>query len=541
MAELIPAGTEKQNLRFLLIEDNPTDVELLEYELRRSGFEFTLAVVQTAGEFARELRATRPHLVMADYNLPSWRGLEALEIIAHEGQDVPLILVTGALADTTAVDCIKQGATDYVLKGALARLPVAIRRALQEKNVREQRQQAEENLARSKRALEKGREDQLRFKDELLSHVSHELRTPLTAIKQFSTILLDGSAGKLNDDQHKYQQIVLKNILQLQAMIDDLLEVTRLDNGKLMIQPESVSVPEILTDAINTVYESAYAKGVTLSCNPSPGVPAAYADPTRLRQILLILIDNALRFTPSGGAIRIRARPSEEDSKFVLFEVSDTGCGITAEHVNRIFERLYQVRPVQSSRGGLGLGLFICRGLVTRQGGQIWVESELNKGSTFSFTLPIFAVTNLIAPLLTNNLWPTTMVALVVVEVWPRKLGTTKQAGEWADEARRRIRGCLRPDLDVLLRQTESEAERQRFLVAAFVDEKNSSVLTSRIRGELGLSPLLEQTHLSISQTVLKPIQPEPDAPMEHVVSSMAAHLEAAIKSQTHSEANSDE
>ena len=145
IAEIIPAGTEAP-LRFLLIEDNPTDVELLEYELRRSGFEFTLAVVQTPEEFTRELRTTPPHLVMADYNLPSWRGMEALEIIAREGQDIPLILVTGALADTTAVDCIKEGATDYVLKGTLARLPFAIRRTLHEKKLREQRQRSEQEL-----------------------------------------------------------------------------------------------------------------------------------------------------------------------------------------------------------------------------------------------------------------------------------------------------------------------------------------------------------------------------------------------------------
>ncbi len=154
IAEIIPAGTEKKNLRFLLIEDNSTDVELLEYELRHSGFEFTLAVVQTPEDFTRELRTTLPDLVMADYNLPGWKGIEALEIMAREGQDVPLILVTGALADTTAVDCIKRGATDYVLKGALARLPVAIRRALQEKNVRDQRQQAEKELRLMKFSVE---------------------------------------------------------------------------------------------------------------------------------------------------------------------------------------------------------------------------------------------------------------------------------------------------------------------------------------------------------------------------------------------------
>ncbi len=114
-------------------------------------------------------------------------------------------------------------------------------------------------------------------------------------------------------------------------------------------------------------------------------------------------------------------------------------------------------------------------------------------------------------------------------------------AGKWADEARSRLRGCLRPELDAFLRQTQTEGERQRFFVASFVNEKNVSVLTSRIRGELSLSPLLEQTHLSISQTVLKPIQPGPDATMENVVNSMAALLEAAITSHTLSEAISNE
>src|ERR1700685_120814 len=138
-SKINPPAKQKGPLRFLIVEDNPADVELMECELRRAGFEFTSAVVQTPEDFTRELQAVPPHVVLADYNLPQWRGMEALEIIGREGQDVPLILVTGALGDMTAVDCIKQGATDYVLKGALARLPVAIRRALQEKNLREQR------------------------------------------------------------------------------------------------------------------------------------------------------------------------------------------------------------------------------------------------------------------------------------------------------------------------------------------------------------------------------------------------------------------
>jgi PAS domain S-box-containing protein len=131
-------------LRFLLVEDNPIDVELLQRELRRAEFEFTSAVVQTPEDFTREVRAHPPQIVLADYNLPQWRGMEAVEILRSENLDVPVILVSGSLGEVNAVECLRQGATDYVLKGALTRLPVAIRRALAERGLREQRKSADE-------------------------------------------------------------------------------------------------------------------------------------------------------------------------------------------------------------------------------------------------------------------------------------------------------------------------------------------------------------------------------------------------------------
>jgi PAS domain S-box-containing protein len=394
----------------------------------------------------------------------------------------------------------------------------------------------------AERALEQSRIDELHFKDELLSHVSHELRTPLAAMKQFSTILQDGLAGALNEKQLKYQQLVMKNIEQLQAMINDLLEVTRLENGKLVIKPDSISVSEVVTDAINMVLGSAQAKGVALSSDISPSMPAAYTDPIRLRQILLILIDNALRFTPSGGEIKIRARLSEPDAKFVLLEVSDTGCGIPPKDVNRIFERLYQVKPARSSRMGLGLGLFICEGLVVRQGGQIWVESKVNEGTTFSFTLPVFSVSTLIAPLLVNDKWPAKTVSLVEVQVWPREARPSHQAREyWSDEARIGIQKCLTSHLDMFLLQARGEGEKQRFFVAAFADEGGVSTLTERIREQFRLPPLLKGTDCSIFQTTLKQVPPESSVSAKDAVANMAAQMEMAIKSQTLSETTNHE
>jgi PAS domain S-box-containing protein len=252
---------------------------------------------------------------------------------------------------------------------------------------------------RAEEALEQIRQDDLRFKDEFLSHVSHELRSPLTAIKQFTTILLGGLAGELNPEQREYQQIVLRNIGQLQSMIDDLLEVTRLESGKLTVELESVSVADAVTDAFNTLQGTALAKGITLSCDLQPDLPRAHVDQTRLRQVLIILLDNAVKFTPDAGAVTVQARLRREDPRFLLLEVSDTGCGISPEISERVFERLYQVSErIQTSRKGLGLGLYICKELVTRQGGQIWVTRRPQKGTTFSFTLPVMPPDNAIAP-----------------------------------------------------------------------------------------------------------------------------------------------
>jgi PAS domain S-box-containing protein len=257
------------------------------------------------------------------------------------------------------------------------------------------RKHAEGERTKLENALEQLRQDQMRFKDEFLSHVSHELRSPLTAIKQFTTILLGGLAGALNKEQREYQQIVLKNIRQLQAMIDDLLEVTRLETGKLTVEPERVSVMIAVTDTFNTLKGSARAKGVTLSYDLAPNLPSVHADPTRLRQILIILLDNAIKFTPEGGSVTIKAIVLQQDTRLLLLEVSDTGVGIDPQITENIFERLYQVSErTEGSRKGLGLGLYICKELVMRQGGTIWAKRRPQNGSTFSFTLPVFSLTN---------------------------------------------------------------------------------------------------------------------------------------------------
>jgi PAS domain S-box-containing protein len=141
-------------LRVLLVEDSPADAELVLRELRREGFEVSSDTVQTIEDFTRQVRAHPYQVILADYNLPQWAGIEAVEVLRREGLDIPLILVSGALGDETAVECIKQGATDYVLKGALTRLPIAVRRALQEKDLRERQKRSDAALRQSQLQLE---------------------------------------------------------------------------------------------------------------------------------------------------------------------------------------------------------------------------------------------------------------------------------------------------------------------------------------------------------------------------------------------------
>ncbi|WP_161571045.1 ATP-binding protein [Granulicella sibirica] len=236
---------------------------------------------------------------------------------------------------------------------------------------------------------------ELKLKDDFLSHVSHELRSPLTSIYSFSSIIADGLAGSTTAEQKQYLGIVLKNVEQLQFMIEDLLTVTQMREGKLSIHPQAISAQEAVSDTIDTMQGAAARKNLSLRSECQIEIDNAYADPTRLRQILIILLDNAIKFTPEGGTISVQV--SEESAGYLLVQVSDTGCGIPPEQRGRVFENLYQIdragqgEPNGSGRNGLGLGLHIAKDLVTRQGGRIRISDAPQRGTVFSFTVPTCA------------------------------------------------------------------------------------------------------------------------------------------------------
>jgi signal transduction histidine kinase len=374
----------------LLVDDSQEDADRFREILsdREAGL-FEVTHVVSLDEALAHLAREGVDITLLDLEMPDSPGFDAVERVHRAAPNTPLVVVTGYNTDRAATTRVLQaGAQDYVVKGRMDQHP--LQRVLLHAIERQRLQADSESIRLQQQKL---REElvlhALQLKDEFISHVSHELRSPLTAVRQFANILMDELAGPLAPDQKDALRVILRNAQQLQSMIDDLLEATRLQTGKLSIELQSVLPSEVVADAVDTMSGPANTKGVGLTFEVDDELPTAYADPVRTRQILMNLIGNAIKFTPESGTVKAHAG-YDNDRSFLRFEVRDTGIGMDPEHMGRIFERLYQVRDDMAGRKGLGLGLFICKELVDQQGGRLWVTSEVGKGSSFFFTLPVF-------------------------------------------------------------------------------------------------------------------------------------------------------
>jgi signal transduction histidine kinase len=281
----------------------------------------------------------------------------------------------------------------------LARLGwIARRAALVLDRARLERERLEARLAAEQQRLERERAEATeREKDELLSAVSHELRTPLTAIKGFTQLLLAGDVGALTTDQRELLEIVDRNADRQLGLVNDLLDVSRLQVGRLALRCAPLDVAGLVADAAATFRLQLAEKAQRLTVHVPDALPRVLADPARVAQILANLLSNAHKYTPAGGAIFISAGAAagaaDAAAGFVRVEVTDSGIGLTADEQRQVFERFFRAknRTVHETSGA-GLGLAITRQLVLLHGGEIHVTSAPAHGSTFSFTLPVAPV-----------------------------------------------------------------------------------------------------------------------------------------------------
>jgi signal transduction histidine kinase len=226
-------------------------------------------------------------------------------------------------------------------------------------------------------------------KAEFLANMSHELRTPLNSILGFSQLLLEGDGGVLTGDQRQDVDIIAQNGQHLLALINDLLDISKLEAGKAQLHRGEVEVEPLISECVESVRSLAKTKKLDLSANVSAEVGRVFADGPKLKQVLLNLLGNAIKFTETGS-VRITA---ERQGAELRVSVRDTGIGIPVEDAERIFESFQQGKSgISGKYQGTGLGLAICRQLVEMHGGRIWVKSTAGQGSTFTFTIPQRAV-----------------------------------------------------------------------------------------------------------------------------------------------------
>ena len=399
-----------------------------------------------------------------------------------------------------------------------------------------ERQRAETEAAKSN-------EERLRMKGEFLSHVSHELRSPLGVVHQFTTILLDGLGGPLAPEQREYLEITLRNVNQLKGMIDDLLEASRADVGKLAVRRSSIPIENLIDQAVKSHRPIAAQKNISLEYSVSAKLPLVYADSARVLQVLANLLDNAVKFSSPKTTVTLRAQPFEEDPQFVRVSVADCGCGIKQEEVDRIFDRLYQVKDaMDESRRGLGLGLYICKQVVDLHGGSIWVEAKPGVGSTFHFTLPVFTIEKMIAPLLAGDGRLAPSLALVTLRVSP--------TNGWQNEIHRErtlhrvhqlLERCVLPDVDVLL-PAENFDGSELFAIVARADERGAHVLLSRIREQLSRrdGATDSQIRFSLDSQVFSLTDLVSNLPVERCAACVGNHLQKLLK-QSKTGANDSE
>jgi signal transduction histidine kinase len=233
-------------------------------------------------------------------------------------------------------------------------------------------------------------------KTEFVSFVSHELKQPMTSIKGYTDLLVKGTAGELNEVQLGFLETVRTNVNRMDTLVRDLLDVSRIESGRIKLNFTDVPFEQIIEDALRTIRGQIEAKQQTLEVDTSSDLPRVRGDRDRLVQILTNLVSNAHKYTPEGGHITVRTRrwldgkDSVGQEEFVMCSVTDTGIGMSPEDQQRLFTKFFRADdPAVRSVAGTGLGLAITKSMVELHEGEIWVESEIGRGSTFAFTIPV--------------------------------------------------------------------------------------------------------------------------------------------------------
>jgi hypothetical protein len=318
---------------------------------------------------------------------------------------------------------------------------------------------------------------------------------------------------------------------QLHAMIRDLLEATRAESGRLRVEPRCVSIGELMQQAVTMMRPTAQGRQIGLEIGLDSRIPLVYADPDRILEVLINLTDNSIKFTPADGSVMVQACMTEADANSVYVSVTDTGRGISREAQSLIFERLYQdPDSIDSNRSGLGLGLFICKELIRLHGGRIWVTSEPGEGSIFTFTLPLYSLTKLLAPVVVYQERLRPAFVLVRVELAPL---TNPPRGNWREtwqQCLEILRRCVYLDKDLVLPPMWASGSTETFYVLASTDMERAGIMITRMREQLErIVDLKTKGTLTITTSPVELESVDPSQSLEKQVEAVAGRVNEMI------------
>lgn len=383
---------ELRTLQILCVSDDPASTCLIKIALGSASHpDYEVRVVPSLHDSYEALESQYFDLVVLDLQLPSTRGLKTLDEFRRINRRIPVIVLVEANLNSVTHHALERGAQDYLLKDDLceATMVRAIRYAIQRQASRTENKRLL-GLVRANETLLQRKNQQLRklydTAHDFIDNVSHEFRTPLTVVKEYVSLIREGTLGQVNNEQARFLRIAEDRADDLNTMVDDMLDISKLEAGFLAAHRRPNELHDITRRIFPALQRKAEIQQLALSFDIEPEFPAVFCDSEKIQRVLINLAVNAMKYTPPGGSVHIWA---QNRSKELLVGVSDNGTGIATENLETIFERFEQGNvDVCSSTKGFGLGLSIANELVELNLGQMSVKSDLGEGTTFTFTIP---------------------------------------------------------------------------------------------------------------------------------------------------------